>query len=191
MQTVLMLIGLFLSTIAGVFQCVALDTPSLASKSSYFDTLEDGVYRLKLCAIWPRCLDFEEHIGFTNQSCPGPLVLRDFSTSRNWKSWKLKFSNKGPSSADVTMQMHWDGKGTLKCSGGHIRSKGASLFTSTKDPPRSFMLKMSDSESGCLHIVDKKTGDLFGVSKSCDSLNVRLEPKDDGSGRQRWSLVKE
>ena len=178
-----------------------------------FGLLENGIYRLKSCGIWPRCFDFAEHMGFTNKSCSGtrepPVVLRDFSKSRRWKSWNVTFSNLEKSSVDATFQAFWpkDSKTRPKCDGGFVRDdtpsssckgeKESPLFLSQKEPERMFRIRAADDESGCVHVYDPKRENagcpsLFAAAKDCNGdLNVVLESKDDGSFRHRWQLVPE
>lgn len=180
-----------------------------------FGLLKDGVYRLKSCGIWPRCLEFAEHVGFTNKSCSGddgqdsPVILRDFSRSRRWKSWDVTFSNVEKSSIDAVFRAHWPEKSSRRprCDGGYIRDEQPSsscttedtspLFLSRDEPETIFRIRESDDESGCVHIYDPKRKNagcpsLFAAARDCDGdLNVVLESEDDGSFRHRWQLVYE
>lgn len=207
MRCILLLLFSTLATTAiGAVKQSKPETPKVD-----FGLLENGVYRLKSCGIWPRCLDFAEHMGFTNKSCSGdrepPVVLRDFSTSKRWKSWNVTFSNLEKLSVDATFQSFWpkDNKNRPRCDGGYVgdeqpsssckKEKESPLFLSQEETPRVFRIRSSDDESGCVHVYDPKRESagcpsLFAAAKDCDGdLNVVLESKDDGSFRHRWQLV--
>jgi hypothetical protein len=176
-----------------------------------FGLLKDGIYRLESCGIWPRCLEFAEHMGFTNKSCSGdrrpPVVLRDFSRSKRWKTWNVTFSNLEKSSIDATFQAFWPKSSGRRprCDGGYVgderpsasckKERESPLFFSKAEPQRVFRIRPSDAESGCVHVYDPKRENagcpsLFAAEKDCaGDLNVVLESKDDGSFRHRWQLV--
>eukprot|EP00889_Picochlorum_renovo_P006411 jgi/Picre1/33441/NNA_008765.t1 len=165
--------------------CVGVGT---APEKLDFRTLNNGVYRLRLCAIWPRCLDFEEYIGFRNKTCSkkyGP-ILRDFSDSRNWKSWKLELSNKTQSSAQVTIQMHYPKKPQPRCEDAYITPAKSELYLSQKDR-ETFSLRLAD-EYDCVNIVHENR--VFAASQDCNDLRVGLAKPDPDSDLQRWRLIK-
>lgn len=155
-----------------------------------------------------------EHIGFTNKTCskdddlvddPVGPILRDFSSSLNWKSWKIAFSDQTKESASVTIQNFYDSeKSQPRCNDHFIsdfpdtceflsKDKENTLYMA--EEPRKFKIQLAEDALDCINILDDSRPpgcpNLFSVSDDCDQLHVNLAAKDDGSGRQRWQLVKE
>ena len=186
--------------------------PATKTRAGLIDA--SGRYRIELCEGRTGCSDGTQFIGFNNRTCGavskkygnavGPL-LRSSGVSANWRTWVVTLVSKTADRAVVTIKNDFD---RARCTDRYI-DVDAKDRNACKDGVRAQRVRQrrrpaewtvkpaatgTQGPDECFHIVsrDRPAGcsRYLSAHSDCAWRHLRLASRDNGSGLQRWKLVR-
>ena len=160
-----------------------------------------------------------EYLGFNNKTCSagvppeskvygdtvGPL-LRNYFDSKQWKTWDMDVLSSNATSAVVTLMNYYTGKGVreTKCKDYYMADYYDKKGACSDDPwaervhlhkeAQEWTLSPVPTRDECFYIVNNNKPEgcwrYLSARNDCNDPYVRLAAGDDGSGNQRWKLVR-